>query len=251
MSACIDFELDITNSKQVEECIYECKPDIIIHLAAMTHVDNCELEPEIAQKINVEGTENVLKTFNGKFIFLSTDYVFNGEAGPYSEEDEVDPINVYGRSKSDAEYLVKEKSHDWVILRTNVVWNIGGSFQASFADWIVNELSNGRAVNIVTDQWNNPTHTDDLGKVIDTIIHKDVQGLYHYGSSEVLNRYDFAKLIANVYKLDESLITPIATETLNKPAKRPLKSGLKTGKIKKDLQIKPSVLRDDIERTLK
>lgn len=246
----IDVILDVTDNQNVESLINEHDPDIILHLAAMTNVDGCELNPDKAHEINVKGTANLLKLFDGKFIFLSTDYVFNGEDGPYSENDEVDPINVYGRSKLDAENIVKEISNDWVILRTNVVWNIGGSYHASFADWLVNELTNERTVKIVTDQWNNPTHTDDLGRVIDQIIEKDAQGLFHYGSSDVLNRYDFAKLIANVYELDESLITPIRTESLNQSAKRPLKSGLKTDKIEQELEIMPSDLWEDIERTL-
>lgn len=250
MSDSIDIELDITDLLQVKDSISEHDPDIILHLAAMTHVDNCEVEPEKANEINVKGTENLIRSFDGKIIFLSTDYVFNGEEGPYSENDTEDPINVYGSTKREAENVIKSSSKDWLILRTNVVWNIGGSYKASFADWLVNELSNEQTVSIVTDQWNNPTQTDDLGRVINEIIQQDAQGLYHYGSSNVLNRYDFARLIANVYELDESLITPISTETLNQPAARPLKSGLKTGKIQRDLGITPSDLRDDIERTL-
>jgi dTDP-4-dehydrorhamnose reductase len=240
--------LDITNEYQVKTIIAENDPDIIVHLAAMTNVDGCELNPDQAYEVNVRGTVNLLNHFNGKFVLLSTDYVFDGNEGPYSENDTVNPKNVYGMTKLEAERKVREFSADWLILRTNVVWNIGGKYKASFVDWLVEELDEGNQVRIVTDQWNNPTHTEDLGCVINELLKHDASGLYHYGSAEVLNRYDFARLIANIYNLDENLIKPIMTQELNQLAKRPLRSGLKTNKIERDFAIIPAVLREDIEK---
>ena len=247
-SPTIDADLDITNEYQVKTIIAENDPDIIVHLAAMTNVDGCELNPDQAYEVNVRGTVNLLNHFNGKFVLLSTDYVFDGNEGPYSENDTVNPKNVYGKTKLEAERKVREFSADWLILRTNVVWNIGGKYKASFVDWLVEELDEGNQVRIVTDQWNNPTHTEDLGCVINELLKHDASGLYHYGSAEVLNRYDFARLIANIYNLDENLIKPIMTQELNQLAKRPLRSGLKTNKIERDFAIIPSVLREDIEK---
>ena len=247
-SPTIDADLDITNEYQVKTIIAENDPDIIVHLAAMTNVDGCELNPDQAYEVNVRGTVNLLNHFNGKFVLLSTDYVFDGNEGPYSENDTVNPKNVYGKTKLEAERKVREFSADWLILRTNVVWNIGGQYKASFVDWLVEELDEGNQVRIVTDQWNNPTHTEDLGCVINELLKHDASGLYHYGSAEVLNRYDFARLIANIYNLDENLIKPIMTQELNQLAKRPLRSGLKTNKIERDFAIIPSVLREDIEK---
>jgi dTDP-4-dehydrorhamnose reductase len=247
-SPTIDADLDITNEYQVKTIIAENDPDIIVHLAAMTNVDGCELNPDQAYEVNVRGTVNLLNHFNGKFVLLSTDYVFDGNEGPYSENDTVNPKNVYGKTKLEAERKVREFSADWLILRTNVVWNIGGKYKASFVDWLVEELDEGNQVRIVTDQWNNPTHTEDLGCVINKLLKHDASGLYHYGSAEVLNRYDFARLIANIYNLDENLIKPIMTQELNQLAKRPLRSGLKTNKIERDFAIIPAVLREDIEK---
>ncbi|HIA90725.1 MAG TPA: dTDP-4-dehydrorhamnose reductase [Candidatus Marinimicrobia bacterium] len=247
-SPTIDADLDITNEYQVKTIIAENDPDIIVHLAAMTNVDGCELNPDQAYEVNVRGTVNLLNHFNGKFVLLSTDYVFDGNEGPYSENDTVNPKNVYGKTKLEAERKVREFSADWLILRTNVVWNIGGKYKASFVDWLVEELDEGNQVRIVTDQWNNPTHTEDLGCVINELLKHDASGLYHYGSAEVLNRYDFARLIANIYNLDENLIKPIMTQELNQLAKRPLRSGLKTNKIERDFAIIPAVLREDIEK---
>ena len=247
-SPTIDADLDITNEYQVKTIIAENDPDIIVHLAAMTNVDGCELNPDQAYEVNVRGTVNLLNHFNGKFVLLSTDYVFDGNEGPYSENDTVNPKNVYGKTKLEAERKVREFSADWLILRTNVVWNIGGQYKASFVDWLVEELDEGNQVRIVTDQWNNPTHTEDLGCVINELLKYNASGLYHYGSAEVLNRYDFARLIANIYNLDENLIKPIMTQELNQLAKRPLRSGLKTNKIERDFAIIPAVLREDIEK---
>ncbi|MFQ6678043.1 MAG: dTDP-4-dehydrorhamnose reductase [Fidelibacterota bacterium] len=231
--------LDISDKEQVKLLLENEQPDIIVHLAAMTNVDGCEQNPDQAQLINVQGTVNLLNHFDGKFIMISSDYVFDGKNGPYSEEDEVDPINVYGQTKLDAEEKVRECSNDWIILRTNVVWNIGGNFKASFADWVVEELKNNRKIRIVKDQWNNPAWTVDLSRVIDQLLHFDARGIYHYGSADQLNRYEFACLIANVYELNDSLIEPITTKELNQPAKRPLKCGLKTTKIENHFSILP------------
>ncbi|RTZ72092.1 MAG: dTDP-4-dehydrorhamnose reductase, partial [Candidatus Neomarinimicrobiota bacterium] len=177
-SPTIDADLDITNEYQVKTIIAENDPDIIVHLAAMTNVDGCELNPDQAYEVNVRGTVNLLNHFNGKFVLLSTDYVFDGNEGPYSENDTVNPKNVYGKTKLEAERKVREFSADWLILRTNVVWNIGGKHKASFVDWLVEELDMGNQVRIVTDQWNNPTHTEDLGCVINELLKHDASGLY-------------------------------------------------------------------------
>lgn len=232
--------LDITNEEPVKDLLEAEKPDVIVHLAAMTNVDGCERNPDQAQLINVEGTKNLLNHFVGKFIFVSSDYVFDGVEGPYSEDDDVNPINVYGKTKLEAEENVRKLSNDWVILRTNVVWNIGGNFKASFADWVVDELQNNRQIRIVADQWNNPAWTVDLGNVIETLIKHDANGLYHHGSSHVINRYDFACMIANVYELNSSLIEPITTKELNQTAQRPLKCGLITKKLEIDFNFTPS-----------
>jgi len=231
--------LDISNADQVKKLLYQENPDMLVHLAAMTNVDGCELKPDLAHQINVQGTENLLNHFNGKFMFISSDYVFDGSDGPYSEGDKVRPINIYGQTKLEAEEKVRELSNNWIILRTNVVWNIGGNYKASFADWVVEELKNNRKIRIVDDQWNNPAWTVDLSRVIEQLLHFDASGVYHYGSADQLNRYEFARLIANVYELNDDLIEPITTKELNQPAKRPLICGLKTNKIEDDFNIIP------------
>jgi len=241
-------ELDITNQKNVEELIHNYKPDIIIHLAAMTDVDGCEKDPEIAFDINVKATENLLNNFRGKFIYISTDYVFDGEAGPYYEDDKVNPVSVYGKTKLYGENLIQESDIDWVILRSNIIFSYNDRTKASFVNWVVNSLKRKQIITVVNDQWNNPTWTNDLANVISMIIEKNISGLYHYGGGDFLNRLEFAKMIASAFSLDRELIKPITTPELNWLAQRPLKSGLYTNKIELDLGIEPLPIQKALDK---
>ena len=241
-------ELDITNQKNVEELIHNYKPDIIIHLAAMTDVDGCEKDPEIAFDVNVRATENLLRNFRGKFIYISTDYVFDGEKGPYSEDDKVNPVSVYGKTKLYGENLIQESDIDWVILRSNIIFSYNDRTKASFVNWVVDSLKRKQIITVVNDQWNNPTWTNDLANVISMIIEKNISGLYHYGGGDFLNRLEFAKMIASAFSLDRELIQPITTPELNWLAQRPLKSGLYTNKIELDLGIEPLPIQKALDK---
>ena len=240
--------LDITNKKNIEKVIGDYRPDMIIHLAAMTDVDGCEKKPEIAFDINVKATENLVNSFDGKFIYISTDYVFDGEQGPYSEDDKVNPISVYGKTKLYGENLVQESDLDWVVLRSNIIFSYNDRTKASFVNWVVESLKNRKQITVVNDQWNNPTWTNDLANVISMIIDKDIVGLYHYGGKDFMNRFEFAKMIALAFGLDQTLIEPIATTELNWLAQRPLKSGLYTNKIELDLGIEALPIKKALDK---
>ncbi|MFL3027560.1 MAG: dTDP-4-dehydrorhamnose reductase [Candidatus Neomarinimicrobiota bacterium] len=241
-------ELDITNQENVKELIRNYKPDIIIHLAAMTDVDGCEKNPETAFEINVGATENLLKNFNGKFIYVSTDYVFDGEEGPYYEDDKVNPVSVYGRTKLYGENLVQESDLEWIILRSNIIFSYNDRTKASFVNWVVDSLKKKQMITVVNDQWNNPTWTNDLANVMSMMIEKNICGIYHYGGGDFLNRYEFAKMIASAFSLDRELIKPITTLELNWLAQRPLKSGLYTNKIELDLGIEPLPIQKALDK---
>ena len=241
-------ELDITNQENVKELIRNYKPDIIIHLAAMTDVDGCEKNPETAFEINVGATENLLKNFNGKFIYVSTDYVFDGEEGPYYEDDKVNPVSVYGRTKLYGENLVQESDLEWIILRSNIIFSYNDRTKASFVNWVVDSLKKKQMITVVNDQWNNPTWTNDLANVMSMMIEKNICGIYHYGGGDFLNRYEFAKMIASAFSLNRELIKPITTLELNWLAQRPLKSGLYTNKIELDLGIEPLPIQKALDK---
>ncbi len=236
-SVCRTAEVDITDRRKVQTLLKEFAPDIVINLAALTDVDGCERSPVLAEKVNVGGVENILDCFQGLFIHISTDYVFDGKEGPYAEDAETNPINVYGRTKLQSEEIVQSRSADWVIIRTNVVFDYNRRTRASFVKWVVDSLRAGKPIRVVDDQWNNPTWTVALAEIMHEMINGGVRGLYHYGGADYLHRLEFANRIADVFHLDRRLITPISTGELNQLAPRPLKCGLKTSKIERKLNV--------------
>jgi dTDP-4-dehydrorhamnose reductase len=235
-----DVKLDITDRKDIAKAYSDFKPDVVLNLAAMTNVDECERDKIAANKINIEGVKNLCKNFSGHFIQLSTDYVFDGLSGPYNELDEVNPISHYGKTKLKAENWLKNNYSNATILRANVIYSYTKRTKASFVKWVVDSLKNNKEINVVNDQWNNPTWTESISFIINKVIDNSIIGLYNYGDKDFMSRYDFAILISKIFNLDENLINPINTSNLNQIAERPLKSGLKTEKIESRLGIVPS-----------
>tara|TARA_B100000029_G_scaffold516812_1_gene634824 strand:- start:10271 stop:11164 length:894 start_codon:yes stop_codon:yes gene_type:complete len=234
LGLCKYHQLDIKEKEGVNDCIQSFTPDVVIHLACMTNVDGCEKNREEAWGVNVTGTENIINSVRGssaKIVYISTDYVFDGKAGPYIEDDVPNPINYYGKTKLAAENAVRGCAQPWVILRTNVLYGNSIRSSASFVNWVVNSLKNSKEINVVDDQINNPTWTASLAEAIKLSIIMNIQEILNYAGSEFMSRFEFAKRIANVFELDSSLIKPIKTEDLNQLAPRPLRSGLSTVKI--------------------
>ena len=239
--------LDITNPILYNEVLNFVKPDLVINFAALTNVDLCEKKPELAYSINLGGLTNLVDLFNGPIVQISTDYVFDGENGPYVEDDITNPINVYGASKLESEKILLENSKDNLIIRTNVLYDYSKSTSASFLNWVVESLKSENEINIVEDQWNNPTWTSSLAVVIEKAIDKGVSGLFHWGDEDWINRYEFANKIASTFSLKTSLIKPILTEDLKQIAKRPLKSGLKTDFAQKILNLEPPTIEECLD----
>jgi len=228
--------MDIAYPTQVKEVVNSYQPDVILNLAAMTDVDGCELHPNQARRINRDGVQYILENFSRYFVQISTDYIFDGQAGPYSETDIPHPINQYGLTKLSAEELLQNSPNRVLIIRTNVLYGYTKRTRASFVKWVVDSLKQGMSIPVVDDQWNNPTWTRALAKTVQFLLANEVEGVYHYGGAELLNRFQFAQRIAAVFQLDSQLIRPVKTETLNQPAPRPLRSGLKTEKIEAEWQ---------------
>ncbi len=230
--------LDVRNKVSINEIFKSLDIDIIIHLAAMTNVDECEKYPQKASEININGTRNLCENFNGYFVYASTDYVFDGKNGPYTENNAVKPINIYGSTKLEAEKIVLAKSGDNLIIRSNVIYDYGRS-KANFLNWIIDSLKSKTKINVVNDQYNNPTSADSLALAIYKSIEKNINGVVHWADEELMNRYEFSIKIAKTFGLDESLINPISTNELNQIAKRPLKSGLVSKFLSRKIKIKP------------
>jgi len=230
--------LDITDIEQIKNILTNFNPDVIINLAAFTDVDGCELNPDKVYLLNAKSVEMLSNNFDGQFIQISTDYVFDGYNGPYSEDDGTNPISIYGKTKLEAEKILQDNINNWCILRTNVLFDYYNNSETSSIKWIIDSLKANKSINVVDDQWNNPTWTQNLAEIIELVINKNVTGLYNYGGAVYLNRFEFTKIIADIFNLDKTLILPISTESLNQAAKRPLKGGLKIEKIEEEFDVK-------------
>ena len=231
--------LDVLNQIYFKEVIQATEPDLVINLAAMTQVDGCELNPNLAKEINIAGVQHLCDSFDGKIIHLSTDYVFDGENGPYSEDDPVCPLSVYGETKLESERILLNHNPNHLVIRGNVIYDDSETTKASFLNWVVNSLKEKQEIQVVNDQVNNPTWTKSMADIIALCIEKDLSGIVHWGDADHLNRYDFAIKIAEKYVLDSKLIKAITTEELNQAAPRPLKSGLKSDKLVQALNVVP------------
>jgi len=245
-----DIYLDITNPILFKDVLKITSPDLVINLAALTDVDLCERNPELAYSINVGGIDNLVNTFNGPIIHISTDYVFDGESGPNKEKDPTNPLNVYGSSKLASENMLLEQSEDSLVIRANVLYDYASRSNASFLNWVISSLDKGKEINVVEDQWNNPTWTSSLAVVIDRSIDSGINGLLHWGDDDWINRYEFANKIADVFNLKKSLIKPIKTSELDQTARRPLKGGLDSEFAQAALNLEPPSVEECLQTIL-
>ncbi|PID57902.1 MAG: dTDP-4-dehydrorhamnose reductase [Ignavibacteriae bacterium] len=239
--------IDISNKAEVKQLLLEFYPDFVINLAAYTNVDKSETDKTSCWNINVNGVEYLAKysvPVNAHLIHISSDYIFDGKNGPYSEVDLPNPISYYGRSKLAGENIIKKYNTPHTIIRTNVLFGTAKYGRPDFVKWVVNSLSENKNIKIVTDQINNPTFLDDLASQIKVICNYKKEGIFNIGGKELLNRYEFTKRIAEHFNLDFSLVTPITTAELNQPAARPLNSGLLNLKAETEIGYKPQSLNE-------
>ncbi|MGZ7109025.1 MAG: dTDP-4-dehydrorhamnose reductase [Methanobacterium sp.] len=231
--------LDITDEKDTLNKIRSANPDLVIHSAALTNVDYCEDHRREAFEINVKGTQNIVKAcekVGSKLIYVSTDFVFDGEKGMYEEGDKTNPLGYYALTKLQGEESVQNSVLDYAITRVSVLY--GWHRRSNFVTWVIDELNAGNEINVVTDQYNSPTLADNVAEAIIKIFEKDKEGIYHTSGSERINRFDFAKNIAEVFNLDKGLINPIKSNKFVQKAKRPKDSSLCVEKAEKDLKMK-------------
>ena len=243
--------LDIRNQVALKEIINTTAPDIVINLAAMTNVDACELNPKLAGEVNVAGLQHICDSFSGKIIHLSTDYVFDGRSGPYKENDRLNPISTYGKTKLLSEQILLENDINNLVIRGNVLYDYSSDSKASFLNWVVLSLQNNEEIQVVEDQFNNPTWTRSMADIIDLSITNNLDGIIHWGDADYISRYDFAIMIAKKFSLNKDLIKPILTSELNQPANRPLQSGLKTEKLVSILDIIPPSIDECLDEIIK
>ena len=237
--------IDITDLYGVERTLREIEPDCVIHAAALTNVDLCEDDPARAWAINADATRNIADVCNdegAKVIYLSTDYVFDGQNGPYSEEAAPRPINVYGESKLAGEKFIMEYPGN-VVARVCVLYGAG---RPNFVTWVVDSLRKNVPITVVTDQYNTPTYTGNCAQALLKMCKFDLCGIYHVSGRERMNRYDFAYTIAEVFGLNENLIKSATSTILHQRAKRPRDSSLNVQKAEKALRMRLANVREGL-----
>ena len=236
--------LDITNIREVEDLIRSYHPNAIINTAAMTNVDACENDEVNCRLINVSAVDYLFKSaenIGAHFIHLSTDFVFDGEAGPYIETDKRNPLSIYAKSKVESEdVLMTSEYKNWSILRTIIVFGEGENLSRSnIVLWAKGALESGQELTIVDDQFRAPTWADDLAWACIKTATAQKNGVLHISGPETVSVYNLVKRIAKFCNFPEELVKPIKSETLNQKAKRPPKTGFILDKANKELGYKP------------
>ncbi len=233
------YNIELTDAKELSRLVNDIKPQYIINSAAMTNVDECEIEKEKCDLINVGVVKTLVdaaKEHNSHLIHISTDFIFDGEDGPYKEDDKPNPISYYGLSKLKSEKLIIKAEIKHTILRTILVYGLVDNMpRNNIVLWIKGALENKQEVTIVDDQYRMPTFVDDLAHACLLSIQHNAYGVFHISSSELLSIYEITLQIAKAFNLDASYIKRISTSQLNQIAKRPPVTGFNLKKSKKVL----------------
>jgi dTDP-4-dehydrorhamnose reductase len=214
-------DLDITHPGCADK-VATLRPEWVVHAAAATDVDRCEREPERAMAVNVEGTRRVAegcRLAGAGLVYLSTDYVFDGSKGsPYAEWDHPAPLNVYGRSKLEGEHATRNVSPRWTIVRTAWLYGVHGR---NFVKTILAKVTAGEPLRVVKDQLGSPTYAGDLADAIAYLLSRGRTGVFHVTNGGSCSWYEFAREILRLAGFDPATVTPITSEELHRPARRP------------------------------
>ena len=242
---------DITNASEAKSVFVDFQPDVVIHAAAMTNVDECELNPEKCQLVNVEATQNVVhatENVKAHLIHLSTDFIFDGLQGPYNEEASPNPISIYGQAKLDSEIIVKQATTPWAIVRTILVYGIApGLSRSNIILWVKSSLEQGKTIQVVDDQFRTPTLAEDLAIGCLLIAEKKATGIFNISGEKLMTPFEMAYATADYFKLDKSLIIRASAATFSQPAKRPPRTGFDISKAKNQLGYAPHTFEEGIK----
>jgi dTDP-4-dehydrorhamnose reductase len=242
--------LDVTDRTQVHQLIKEVKPDYIIHTAAMTNVDQCETEREACWRLNVDAVQHLTEACQktGAFLLhLSTDFIFDGTAGPYDEEAAANPLSYYGESKLAAEKVLFASSIRWAIARTVLVYGIAHDMSRSnIILWVKKSLEEGKMIKVVDDQWRTPTLAEDLAMGCYLIVKHKAEGIFNISGKDLLTPLEMAYQTADYFGLNKSFITRADSSTFTQPAKRPPRTGFVLDKAYRVLNYQPKSFAEGI-----
>jgi len=230
------FYLDVRDRSSMEKVFNFFKPEAVVMAGGITDVDLSTLKPKLAKDVNVKGTLNLvnkIKEYGAKLAYISTDYVFDGESGPYKEDDKTNPINTYGMTKLEAEHIVMAKLRDYLVVRTSQLYGVD-HIGRNFIVKIIRNMNSDKKIYAADDFYSTPTYAGLLSEMIIKLIEKNSKGLYHGAGPEFINRYDYVNKIADIFGFDKNLIQKVKLKDLKLKAVRPPKGGLKIEKIKKE-----------------
>lgn len=226
------FYLDLRDRKSIEKMFNFFEPEAVVLAGGITDVDLCELKPKLARDVNIKGTLNLAKKireFGSKLVYISTDYVFDGEDGPYDENARPNPVNIYGRTKLEAENIAKSYSRENLVIRTSQLYG-PDYFKRNFVIKIICGMRDNKKIYAADDLYGTPTYAGALSFGIVRLLEKDIKGVFNIAGADFLSRYEYVNKISEVFKLDKNLVKRVKLEDLKLKARRPKAAGLETTK---------------------
>jgi len=234
-------KMDLKNYELVSSVLTEIKPDVVIHLGAMTGVDICEKEKTSASEINTKATEIIAKEclkLNSFLVYVSTDYVFDGNFGMYKEGDVANPLGFYGKSKLEGEKAVQNFSTNWCIARTSTPFGLHPT-KKSFPMWVIENLQKQKQIDVLIDQFTSPTYIPNLSRMLIEISERRITGIIHAAGASKISRYQMASMVSDKLNLDDTLLKQISMNKMKWVAQRPKDSSLDVSRASSILNEKP------------
>lgn len=231
---------DMTDFPAINRILSEFRPEVVLVPAAYPNVDGCEENPDACMSVNVNGPENAGMTaeaLGAKFIFFSSDYIFDGGAGPYDEDSLPNPISEYGEQKLAVEKFIADSIKEYLIIRTTVVYG-PETRGKNFAMSLIRRLRRREKVKVPYDQAGTPTYSPDLAEAVLKLVEKGANGTFNVAGPELTDRLRFAQTICDVFGLDKGLLVPVKTSELGQKAKRPLNAGLRIDKLLSTVEVR-------------
>jgi len=244
----IPTKMDLLNHEMISDVLSEKNPDIVIHLGAMTAVDLCDTQQDNALKINSQATEILAKEcskINSFMVYVSTDYVFNGNSGLYKENAVTNPLGFYGKSKLLGEKSIQNFSSNWCIARTSTPFGLHPT-KKSFPIWVIENLQKQKQIDVLTDQFTSPTYVPSLSRMLIEISERHITGIIHVAGASKISRYEMASLVSDKLGLDGKLLREISINDIKWEARRPKDSSLNVSKAISILNQKPQKIDHDV-----
>lgn len=248
------FSCDMAYTVAVKEMMEQIQPDVIVHTAAMSKPDECLQQPDRCRQVNIDAISNLVKAVqklddNVHCIYTSSDFVL-GDGGPHDENAIPAPLNFYGETKLEGEQMLINSGLHYTIVRPVFMYGeVWSGMRSTFLHWVKDSLEAGKPIKVVSDQMRTPSYVGDICKGIESIINKKAMGLYHLSGEEVVSPYQMAVAVAELLKLDKTLIEPVTADTYPEPVRRAKHGGLTIGKAKQELGFTPMRLEEGLSRT--